>query len=70
MPITSRKLIAHLKVTGFKPVSKTGSHRKLKDSKGNIIIVPEHKGMAVNRGIVWNINRRLKLLKYPQLNLK
>lgn len=69
MPVNSRQIIRRLKDIGFNPVSQNStSHIKLKDVKGNVIVLPNKKGKDVKMGVVWNINRTLARLEYPQLN--
>lgn len=42
--MTAKELIKLLETKGFYKVSQKGSHLKMKDSNGHIVIIPIHTG--------------------------
>jgi predicted RNA binding protein YcfA (HicA-like mRNA interferase family) len=52
-----KELIALLKTHGFKEISQSGSHLKMKKND-NIVIVPVHRGRDLSPGLVAAILRQ------------
>lgn len=63
--ISHREMIQHLTSLGFKAISQKGSHRKFKDSKNNIIIVPVHPNQKTLKiGMKHQIKKQLSQYGY------
>jgi mRNA interferase HicA len=60
----ARDLIKKLKKSGFEEVNQKGSHKKFKKGKV-IIIVPDHGGKDLGKGIIKEIEKQsgVKLLE-------
>lgn len=46
-PVSGRQVIAALERAGFSNVSQRGSHVKLRNEEGRVVIVPMHRELAV-----------------------
>jgi mRNA interferase HicA len=56
-PVPARKLIRFLEKHGFQTLSQSGSHLKMKDDMGRIVIVPVHPGKPIKVGLLRAILR-------------
>lgn len=53
----SYEVLRGLERNGYRRVSQNGSHIKMRDDKGHIVIVPEHKGKDLSIGVIMSILR-------------
>lgn len=60
-PLTARKVIKALTKVGFSVVRRKGSHVILKHQDGRLIVVPEHKGEEISKGLLSKIIADAKL---------
>lgn len=62
-PLEARKVIKVLTKVGFVIVRKKGSHVILKHQDGRLIVVPDHKGEEISKGLLLKIIKDSKLSK-------
>ncbi|NPE08466.1 MAG: addiction module toxin, HicA family [Asgard group archaeon] len=62
-PLAARKVIKVLTKVGFVIVRKKGSHVILKHQDGRLIVVPDHKGEEISKGLLLKIIKDSKLSK-------
>ena len=60
-PLSARKVIKVLTKIGFAVVRRKGSHVILKHEDGRLIVVPEHKGELIGKGLLIKIINDSKL---------
>ncbi|TET30783.1 MAG: addiction module toxin, HicA family [Candidatus Heimdallarchaeota archaeon] len=60
-PLTARKVIKVLMKIGFTVVRRKGSHVILKHEDGRLIVVPDHKGEQLGKGLLIKIINDSKL---------
>ena len=60
-PLSARKVIKALTKIGFAVVRRKGSHVILKHEDGRLIVVPEHKGEQIGKGLLIKIINDSKL---------
>lgn len=60
-PLTARKVIKVLTKIGFAVVRRKGSHVILKHGDGRLIVVPDHKGEQLGKGLLRKIINDSKL---------
>lgn len=61
--LAARKVIKVLTKVGFVIVRKKGSHVILKHQDGRLIVVPDHKGEEISKGLLLKIIKDSKLSK-------
>ncbi|MBI5416650.1 type II toxin-antitoxin system HicA family toxin [Candidatus Poribacteria bacterium] len=59
--ISARIMIAFLNSLGFELVRQKGSHKFFKHSDGRTVVVPEHKGEDLGRGIMNKIFKDIEV---------
>jgi predicted RNA binding protein YcfA (HicA-like mRNA interferase family) len=60
-PVEARKLVRVLASIGYRRVSQSGSHLKLRHADGRILVVPMHANQPVNVGLLRAILRQAGL---------
>ncbi len=68
-PLDAHKVIKVLTKIGFAIVRRKGSHVILKHEDGRLIVVPEHKGEQISRGLLLKIIKDSKLSREEFLKL-
>ena len=68
-PLPARKVIHALQKIGFEPVRQKGSHIILKNDEGTIIVVPEHSGEEIGRGLLLKIIKQAGVSKEKFMEL-
>lgn len=61
--VKAKEIIKFLDARGFFVVSQSGSHLKMKNNLGNIVIVPVHSQKDVPKGTLLSILRQAGLSK-------
>ena len=62
-PVKAEKVIKVLEESGFTVVRQKGSHIILKDQDGRSIVIPDHPGEELGRGILRAIIRQAGLTR-------
>ena len=62
-PLEARKVIKVLTKVGFVIVRKKGSHVILKHQDGRLIVVPDHKGEEISKGLLLKIIKDSKFIQ-------
>jgi len=68
-PLPPKKVIKALSKVGFVPVRQKGSHIILKNEEGVVIVVPNHPGEDIGRGLLLKIIKQAGLTKEEFLKL-
>ncbi len=61
--LKAKQILKFLANYGFSVVGQTGSHMKLKDNRGAIVIVPIHSSKDIPKGTLLSILRQAGLTK-------
>ena len=68
-PLPARKVVQALQKIGFEPVRQKGSHIILKNDEGTVIVVPEHSGEEIGRGLLLKIIKQAGVSKEKFMEL-
>ncbi len=68
-PLPAERVIKVLEKIGFVPVRQRGSHIILKNETGTMIVVPNHPGEEIGRGLLMKIIKQAGITKEKFLEL-
>ncbi|MDO8840733.1 type II toxin-antitoxin system HicA family toxin [Methanocalculus sp.] len=68
-PVKAEKIIKILEETGFSCIRQKGSHIIMKHPDGRSIVIPDHQGEDLGRGIVRSIIRQAGLTREDFVNM-
>ena len=68
-PLPAKKVVQTLQKIGFEPVRQKGSHIILKNDEGIMIVVPQHSGEDIGRGLLLKIIKQAGLSREKFMEL-